>query len=98
MQNLFFPIFCPKLGEEQIKKRSSLKFSSNFCPKLGEEQKKKGLHSSFVQFFAERMVGSKNLTRKPDLFRAPLSPGPGTMYPLNPPLAGPVTDIEFLVK
>ena len=29
---IFFPIFCPKLGEEP-KKRSSLKFSSIFCPK-----------------------------------------------------------------
>ena len=35
----FFPIFCPKLGEEQ-NKRSSLIFSPNFCPKLGEEPKK----------------------------------------------------------
>ena len=33
------------------------------------------------------MVRSKNLTRKPELFRAPL--GLGTMYPLNPPLVGP---------
>ena len=31
----------------------------------------------------------QNLTRKPELFRAPLGPGPGAMYPLNPPLAGP---------
>ena len=28
------------------------------------------------------MVPYQNLTRKPELFRAPL--GPGTMYPLNP--------------
>ena len=35
------------------------------------------------------MVRYENLTRKPELFRAPLGPGPGTMYPLNPPLAGP---------
>ena len=28
------------------------------------------------------MVRYQNLTRKPELFRAPL--GPGTMYPLNP--------------
>ena len=35
------------------------------------------------------MVRYQNLTRKPELFRAPLGPGPGTMYPLNPPLAGP---------
>ena len=34
----FFPIFCPKLGEEQ-KKRSSLKFSPIFCSKNGAEQK-----------------------------------------------------------
>ena len=34
------------------------------------------------------MVRYQNLTRKPELFRAPLSSGPGTMYPLNPPLAG----------
>ena len=32
-------------------------------------------------------VRYQNLTRKPALFRAPL--GPGTMYPLNPPLIGP---------
>ena len=30
----------------------------------------------------------QNLTRKPELFWAPLDPGPGMMYPLNPPLAG----------
>ena len=35
------------------------------------------------------MVRYQNLTRKPELFRAPLGPGPGTMYPLNHPLAGP---------
>ena len=35
------------------------------------------------------MVRYQNLTRKPELFRGPLSPGPGAMYPLNPPLAGP---------
>ena len=40
------------------------------------------------------MVRYQSLTRKPELFRAlwaraPLGPGPGTMYPLNPPLAGP---------
>ena len=40
------------------------------------------------------MVQYQNLTRKPELFRAPcarapLGPGPGTMYPLNTPLAGP---------
>ena len=35
------------------------------------------------------MVRYQNLTRKPELFRAPLGTGPGTMYPLNPPLAGP---------
>ena len=35
------------------------------------------------------MVQNQNLTLKPELFRAPLGPGPGTMYPLNPPLAGP---------
>ena len=39
LRKTFFPIFCPKLGEEQ-KKRFSLKFGPNFCPKLGEEQKK----------------------------------------------------------
>ena len=37
------------------------------------------------------MVRYQNLTRKPEspppLIPAPL--GPGTMYPLNPPLAGP---------
>ena len=31
----------------------------------------------------------KNLTRGPELFRAPQDPGPGTMYPLNPPFVGP---------
>ena len=34
------------------------------------------------------MVRYQNLTRKPELSQAPL--GPGTMYPLDPPLAGPV--------
>ena len=40
------------------------------------------------------MVQYQNLTRKPELFRAPkaralLGPGPGTMYPLNPPSCRP---------
>ena len=38
------------------------------------------------------MVRYQNLTRKPELFRAPSARaplGPGTVYPLNPPLAGP---------
>ena len=35
------------------------------------------------------MVRYQNLTWKSELFRAPLGPGPGTMYPVNPPLAGP---------
>ena len=50
------------------------------------------------------MVPYQNLTRKPELFRAswaraPLDPGPGTMYPLNPPLAGPAhgTVVEKLM-
>ena len=43
------------------------------------------------------MMRYQNLTRKPELFRAPwarapLGPGPGTMYPLNPPLAGPADE------
>ena len=38
------------------------------------------------------MVRYQNLTRKPELFRAPLSLGPGTMYPPEPPLAGPAND------
>ena len=38
------------------------------------------------------MVRYKNLTRKPKLFRAPL--GPDTMYPLNPPLAGPAATVR----
>ena len=41
------------------------------------------------------MVRYQNLTRKPELFRAPLGPDPGTMYPLNPPLAGPVCNPGF---
>ena len=35
------------------------------------------------------MVRYQNLPRKPELFWAPLGPGLGTMYPLNPPLTGP---------
>ena len=42
------PVFCPKLGEEHKKKRSSLKFGPVFRPKLVEEQKRKGLHSNLV--------------------------------------------------
>ena len=38
------------------------------------------------------MVQYQNLTQKPELFRALIGPGPGTMYPLNPPLAGPGFD------
>ena len=44
------------------------------------------------------MVRYQNLTWKPKLFRAPwapvpLGPGPGTMYPLNPPLVGSATSL-----
>ena len=35
------------------------------------------------------MVRYQNLTRKPELFRAPLGPGPGTMYPPEPPSRRP---------
>ena len=47
------------------------------------------------------MVRYQNLTRKPELFRAswpwaPLGPGPGTMYPLNLPLAGPGYHLNFM--
>ena len=35
------PFSCPKLGEDQKNKRSSLKFSTHFGPKLGEDQKKR---------------------------------------------------------
>ena len=43
----------------------------------------------------------QNLTRKPELFLAPwdralLGPGPGTMYPLNPPLAGSARKQEII--
>ena len=42
------------------------------------------------------MVRYQNLTRKTELFRAPL--GRGTMYPLNPPLqALPVSDLTRYV-
>ena len=50
----FSLIFRPNLGEEQKKKRSSLKFCPIFRPNLGEEQKKKkkkGLYSRSVPFF-----------------------------------------------
>ena len=66
----FSPIFSPNLGEDQKKKRSSLKF----CPIFSHE---------------ECRPDQKILTWEPKLFRAPLGPGPGTMYPLNPPLVGP---------
>ena len=36
------------------------------------------------KFDYDVMEQYQNLTRKPELFRAPLGPGPGTMYPLNP--------------
>ena len=57
--------------------------------------KKKGLYSNLVQFRARKKKKLvQNLTREPQLFRAPLArapldPGPGTMYPLNPPLVDP---------
>ena len=62
-----------KLNQE----RSSLKFGPDFCPRLGEDQKKKRSSLKFGR------VGPK--------LDGPQDPGPGTMYPLNPPLAGPVT-------
>ena len=60
----FFPIFCPKFVAEQ--KRSSLKFGLIFCPRLGA-----GLNTPLGA------IGYQNLTRKPELLRAPL--GLGTM-------------------
>ena len=62
-----------KLNQE----RFSLKFGPDFCPKLGEDQKKKRSSLKFGRV-SPKLDG-------------PLDPGPGTMYPLNPPLAGPVT-------
>ena len=70
-------------------------------PKLSEalaDKSKKVFTQIWSYFFAQNRgwikgKGDKNLvqnlTRQPQLFRAPLDPGPGTMYPLNPPLAGP---------
>ena len=49
-------------------------------------KKRKGLHSILIPH--SNLV--QNLTRQPELFRAPLGPGP--VYPLNPPLVGPVYD------
>ena len=80
-----------KKGEEQKK------FGSIFCSKLGEQQKKR-FSPKFGPIFAQNQGWMKgkgeknmvqNLTRQPQLFWAPLDPGPGTMYPLNPPPAGP---------
>ena len=65
----------PKFSE--IKSRKVLtQIGPDFCPKLGEDQKKR----SSLKF---GRVGPK--------LDGPQDPGPGTMYPLNPPLAGPVT-------
>ena len=82
-------IFCPKSGKEQKKiftqnwsyflpppkkvftQNWSLFSAQSQGPKKGKEEKNFG----------------QNLTRQPQLFRAPLNPG--TMYPLNPPLVGP---------
>ena len=47
------------------------------------------------KFDYDVMLWYQNLTRKPKLFRALLGPGPGTMYPLNPLLAGPSYQIEI---
>ena len=66
----------PKNLVKLNQERSSLKFGPDFCPKLGEDQKKK----SSLKFGP---VGPK--------LDGPQDPGPGTMYPLNPPLTGPVT-------
>ena len=46
------------------------------------------------KFDYDVMVRYQNLTWKPELFGALL--GPGTMYPLNPPLAGPGCRTSFL--
>ena len=92
----FGPTFCPKLGEDQKekvftriwsyflpkircrpKKRSPLEFGPIFCPKLGEDQIKKGLNSIWVPH--SNLV--QNLTRQPQLFRAPL--------PFEPPSRRP---------
>ena len=56
--------------------RSSLKFGPDFCPKLGEYQKKRS---------------SLKIGRVGPKLDGPQDPGPGTIYLLNPPLAGPVT-------
>ena len=41
------------------------------------------------------MVRYQDLTRKPKLFRARLGPGP--VYPLNPPVAGPVANYKGMI-
>ena len=46
-------IFRPKSGEEQKKKRSSLKFGPIFRPKSGEEQKKKVFTQIWSEFSPE---------------------------------------------
>ena len=93
-KNSLYLNLVPDFAQNEVKrkkKRSSLKFGPRFCPKSGEREKSLHSilvpHSGFVQ----------NLTRQSELFRAPPCPGPGTMYPLNPPLVGPGYDVPVTV-
>ena len=79
-------------NEVKSKKKVFTQIWSQILPKIRWEGKKSlhsilVPHSGFVQ----------NLTRQPELSRAPPCPGPGTMYPLNPPLVGPGYDVPVTV-
>ena len=76
LRKILFSDFFPKISVEQ-KKRFSLKFSPNFCSKSGEELKKRSSLKFSLNFYpklGEEQKISKNLTRKPELFRAPSGP------------------------
>ena len=77
-------------------RRSSLRFGPIFCPKLGEEQKKKIFTQIWSHILPKSQGQMKSKVEKKFCLKldattstlpGPLSPG--TMYPLNPPLAGP---------
>ena len=76
-------LFFDQIGHYWMPKRLSSK-NSDQLPILNR------LTDIFVvgKFDYGVMVRYQNLMRTPELFRAPL--GPGTTYPLNPLLAGPV--------
>ena len=81
---------CPKSGEDQKKRRSSLRFSPVFGPKLGEGQKKRSSPTVCVLKPCPSYKGAilRRLFYANYTILATQRGGHGPMPPLNTPLDG----------